>query len=147
MSANAVSKHPLYQCYHDMRDRCANPKNRSWKYYGGKGVTVCLEWLGSYRVFYDWAIGAGYKPGLSIDRINGDGRYSPENCRWITRGENFSRAIRGEKHHSARLDESAVMRIRKLLDNGVPQATIARLHEVSRSTINHIAMGRTWRHV
>lgn len=82
---------PLYNVWNGMRQRCSNPNNPVYKWYGGKGVSVCPEW-NDYAAFKAWAEGAGYEPGLSIDRIDPARGYEPGNCRWITRSENSRRA-------------------------------------------------------
>ena len=74
----------LYQVWQDMKQRCFNPRNKFYHRYGGRGITVCSEWLEDYDVFYNWAMQNGYQRGLQIDRINGDGNYEPSNCRWAT---------------------------------------------------------------
>lgn len=68
-----------------MRQRCSNPKQTSYPYYGGRGIKVCDEWLGRTGVknFIAWAEANGYKLGLSIERINNDLNYCPSNCKWI----------------------------------------------------------------
>lgn len=63
--------------------RCNDPKYRRYEDYGGRGISVCAEWLDG-EVFSKWAIENGYKDNLSIDRINNDGNYEPKNCRWTT---------------------------------------------------------------
>lgn len=79
------SRHPLYHVWQNMKNRCSNPSVHNWSNYGGKGIKVCPEWLASSRAFYDWGIANGYKPGLTIDRIDSDKDYSPNNCRFSTK--------------------------------------------------------------
>jgi hypothetical protein len=69
-----------------MRERCSTPSQKGYKYYGGRGISVCKEW-DDYVSFREWAYGHGYNDGLSIDRIDNDGNYEPLNCKWSTRRE------------------------------------------------------------
>ena len=80
----------LYATWHDMKQRCFNPHNRFYEHYGGKGITVCDDWL-DYEKFKEWADSSGYGDELTIDRIDSSVGYEPDNCRWITRGENCAR--------------------------------------------------------
>lgn len=83
---------PLYKCFEAMRARCLRPSDHNYHNYGARGIKVCKEWMeGGYKVFRLWAIRNGYHQGLSLDRIDNDGDYSPENCRWadnVTQGRN-----------------------------------------------------------
>lgn len=75
----------LYSVYNNMKTRCYNKHNTNYKYYGGRGITICKEWLDDFMVFYNWAMSNGYSDNLTIDRIDVDGNYEPNNCRWITK--------------------------------------------------------------
>ena len=82
-----AGKNRLYRIYWGMRTRCYNSKDKAYKRYGARGITICAEWLSSFEIFQDWALKNGYKNSLSIDRINNDGNYEPSNCRWATAKE------------------------------------------------------------
>lgn len=69
-------------------DRCYKQKNKAYRFYGGNGIAVCDEWKTNKQAFNDWAVENGYTDELTIDRVDSDKGYSPENCRWITAKEN-----------------------------------------------------------
>lgn len=77
------SRTKLYHIFHAMHQRCYNPKFKFYDYYGGRGIKICQEWH-DLDTFWDWAMSHGYKDGLSIERKDVDGDYSPDNCCWIT---------------------------------------------------------------
>ena len=83
-------KSGIYRSWCNMKQRCMNPKHPKYQRYGGRGIKVCTEWQ-RIEGFYKWALAAGWKEGLSIDRIDNDKDYCPENCRWVTVSENSRR--------------------------------------------------------
>lgn len=82
-----LSSTRIYGIYQGIKQRCLNKNNQAYKYYGGRGINICKEWLDDFINFYDWAMENGYEETLSIDRINVNGDYEPSNCRWITMKE------------------------------------------------------------
>ena len=77
----------IYRIWQAMKSRCLNSKSCNYKYYGGRGVTVCDEWMRDVNAFYEWSINNGYADDLTIDRIDVNGNYHPGNCRWVTMKE------------------------------------------------------------
>lgn len=77
----------LYWCWKAIKQRCLNPRCRAYHNYGGRGITVCDEWM-EFEPFLAWALDAGWEKGLDLDRIDNDGGYKPSNCRFVTRREN-----------------------------------------------------------
>lgn len=77
----------LYSIWNGMKTRCYRTYHQSYSNYGGRGIKVCEEWYDDFEAFEKWALSNGYTDNLSIDRIDNDGNYCPENCRWVTRAQ------------------------------------------------------------
>lgn len=199
------SKSQLYRVWKGMRERCSNPNHKGYRNYGGRGITVCSEWQDDFEAFERWALTAGYCPGLTIDRTDNSGGYTPGNCRFVTSQENCNNTrrnrileafgerkslsdwsrdarcvvdygtlkqrvrdygwqieesltvpsvppqegdkIRGSQVHTARLTEADIPAIRVRIAAGEKHGRIAEDYGVARVTINHLACGRSWKHV
>lgn len=80
----------LYRIWNGMKSRCFNKNDQDYCNYGGRGITVCEKWRHDFMAFYDWAVANGYDDSLSIDRVNNNGNYEPDNCRWATTSQQNS---------------------------------------------------------
>lgn len=89
----------VYRSWKGIKARCLNPNEPAYKNYGGRGIKMCESWKNSYLAFKFWAMSHGYKEGLTIDRINNDGNYEPDNCQWLTRSENAKKPRQKRNKH------------------------------------------------
>lgn len=112
---------PIYRLWTGIKTRCYNQKEFHYPNYGGRGITVCDEWKGNYEVFRDWCLENGYRKGLTIDRIDVNGDYCPENCRFATqkvqqnnRTNNRLISYNGETHTMAEWADILGMRYGQL---------------------------------
>lgn len=86
---HGLSKHPLYKIWIGIKERCYNHKYKCYHNYGGRGISMCKEWIGDFVLFYNWCIENGWKRRMEIDRFpNNDGNYEPSNCRIATSKQN-----------------------------------------------------------
>lgn len=132
----------LYTIWSGMRQRC-KPGLHTSKNYGDRGITVCGQWQ-KYEAFRDWALQSGYSSELTIDRIDVNGHYTPENCRWATREE------QSQNKRNNVFAKSDILEIRRLWGNGVDCVRIARkfgLPRSARSNILNIAKGKNWSNI
>lgn len=85
-----LTNHRLYKIYYGMKQRCYNSNVPHFHNYGGRGIAICEEWLdkeSGFISFYNWSMDNGYADDLTIDRINNNGNYAPNNCKWATNNE------------------------------------------------------------
>ena len=125
----ADGKTRLHRVWDNMKTRCYNPAHKYYHRYGGRGITVCDEWRESFPAFKEWALANGYADNLTLDRIENDKGYSPDNCRWATYSQQNNNTsttrfitIEGETkslHEWARLSNVKPETIRRRLKIGI----------------------------
>lgn len=129
----------LFWVFHGIKARCHNPKNIAYHRYGGRGITICDEWLNDPRAFFAWAIGNGWRKGLEIDRKDNDGDYNPENCQVVTHLRN------SRKRPGTKMNYVIAEKLRKrYAESGKTQKEIAVEFGVSLITAQRILTNKTW---
>lgn len=126
-----------YESWTAMIQRCTNPARKSYPRYGGRGIRICDRWRESFEFFL--ADMGKRPPGTSLDRVNVDGDYEPNNCRWA------DDATQARNRTSKRLWPHQVEQIRWLAECGMQKVAIGSLYGVSDTMVHEIAAKRTWR--
>lgn len=122
MTADRKEPPRLRGVWRNMIQRCHNPNHRQYCSYGGRGITVCDEWRNDYSCFREWALKNGYAQGLTIDRIDNNGGYSPQNCRWATYKEQ-NRNKRSNRNITLNGETKCLSEWAEFFGIGVPLAT------------------------
>jgi len=142
---HGLHSHPYYTIWSKIIDRCRNPKNPAYSYYGGKGVIVCERWSGPCGLS-NFIADMGERPkGTSIDRIDSNGGYSPDNCRWA------DHKTQGRNRSFCKLDMEKAKEIRSIKrrdrnghGDGMTLEEIAKIYNVSRATIKKVVSNKYW---
>ena len=122
----------LYSIWRGMNKRCNNPNCKNFRWYGAKGIKVCIEWR-DYIKFREWALEHGYVIGLTIDRIDNGKGYEPSNCQWLTQSENSKKM---HKNHKGKVILTLNGETHKLAD-------WARILHINESTLTY-RLRRGW---
>ena len=132
---------PTYYSWRCMKERCGNPNNKYYSYYGGRGIRVCDRWMD----FANFLADLGERPeGLTLDRINSDGNYEPGNCRWVTMKEQAQNRRRSKDHKTQyffiAIDERGTMTVSN------NQSEFARQHGLYQGHIANCLNGKQESH-
>lgn len=129
----------LYRIWLAMKERCLNPNTPSYKNYGGRGIKVCDEWL-EYINFRDWAMNNGYRDDLQIDRIENNGDYEPNNCRFVTH------TVNSQNRRCSRFSMNEIIELRKICKFGnFSQKRIVKAYNISQALLSNIMNNKVWK--
>lgn len=155
IKTHGMSKgHPLYVVWTNMKERCYNANYRSYYLYGARGIKICDDWKNNFINFRNWAIKNNWAKDLTIDRINNDKGYCPENCRFITQSENSKKVFidhpglrTGINNPRTSLTEDQVREIKKMISDGLRNCVIAKQINTNQMIISRIKNNKTWKHI
>jgi hypothetical protein len=143
--------HPVYALWYSMNKRCYNASPHNYPFYQGKGIKVSDEWLNNREKFFSWCINNGWKQGLSLDRIDSNKDYSPNNCQFLTISENTKKrvvsadTIRKNRTSGKKLSINQVTNIKILINIGMRLKDIANEFKIDPSYVSKIKLNKRWR--
>jgi hypothetical protein len=130
---------PLFEVWNGIKSRCGNPNHSSYARYGGRGITVCEEWLADPNLFYAWALSNGWKQGMEVDRRENDGSYCPGNCRVVTH------VVNCRNRASSKLTASDVLEMRmRYAEGGITKKALGVQYGVTDATAGKIINNKIW---
>lgn len=129
-------RHPIYVAWQNMKARCFNPNYEKYHRYGGRGITICEEWL-NVKNFSEWAFANGWSKGLTLDRIDNNGNYEPSNCQWVSVGKN------SRKKSTTKLTIEQAKEIRSRSENE-NWNDLAKEFNINHGTVWFIAKNISW---
>ena len=122
-----------------MKSRCNNKKNSDYYNYGGRGIMVCDEWINNQDAFVEWSLKNGWEKGLSIDRINNNYGYNPENCKWST----IIEQARNKRNNKFNLEKAENVRLK--YKEGISVKELSIIYDTCPTNVRHIIHNRTWK--
>ena len=140
-ATHGMSNHWLYNVWARAKARCTCPGASNFQHYGGRGIRMCDAWLADSATFLAWALENGAKRGLELDRIDPNGNYCPENCRFISHKDN------SRNRTNARCDVDMARRIKAALSEGKSVRAISKEMGIHYMIVWHISKGNTWKEV
>lgn len=135
---HGMSNSRLYRVWSGMVSRCKYPSTDGYKYYGARGITVCVEWESDFETFKAWAEANGYSDEAEIDREDTNGNYCPTNCRFVSHMDN------SQNRRNGRCSLEQATFCKRLLAKGITISAAAREAGIPYMSAWHISKGNTW---